>query len=255
MIELGSGDYPLALMGGFTQFGAQDLHITRTVPFYVLIIVLENQLTFTENGQEVVLNKKDWYIQEKNSTQSATCHSPDAKFYYIHFDIMKYASEFFSRKITIPKCGTFDDLTFSRYEVLMDEIEQSDHTLMIQSTFLQFMSDLEEINKDAPLCLEIARYLSKTYHKSLHLKDLQKLTHYSKDHLTRIFKDHYGCTPYKYLNNIRIRESKSLLLSTNLTLESIAHKVGFSDLSLYYKNFKMREGISPGKWRTKMLSS
>ena len=54
----------------------------------------------------------------------------------------------------------------------------------------------------------------------------------------------------EYLAQVRVEESKRLLLSTEFSLADIAVSVGFPDQSYYCKIFKRIVGISPGKFRS-----
>lgn len=72
---------------------------------------------------------------------------------------------------------------------------------------------------------------------------------YSKNHIIRIFKEKYGVTPYKYFIDKKIRTAKLYLRNTNLSVEEISNKLGFTDPHYFSAYFKSLNGISPGKYR------
>ena len=72
----------------------------------------------------------------------------------------------------------------------------------------------------------------------------------TKSHLVRVFKQEIGVPPGKYLTNIRIEAVKSLLLSDEYNLETIAGLTGFSGANYLCRVFKREVGISPAAWRT-----
>ncbi|MNM81120.1 HTH-type transcriptional activator Btr [compost metagenome] len=67
----------------------------------------------------------------------------------------------------------------------------------------------------------------------------------SPDYFTRVFKKTTGKSPVEYLNEIRIKHAKQLLLSTNDSMRSIAQNVGFSDEFYFSRKFKSMSGKSP----------
>ena len=71
----------------------------------------------------------------------------------------------------------------------------------------------------------------------------------SASHLSALFSEVVGVSFQDYLCNLRIEESKRLLLSTNYSLSDIAHAMGFPDQSYFSKVFKKAVGVSPGKYR------
>jgi AraC-like DNA-binding protein len=64
-----------------------------------------------------------------------------------------------------------------------------------------------------------------------------------------MFKRHTGLTPYEYLINFRINQSKSLLKETNETVAIISELVGFGDVNNYIRYFKKLVGSTPGSYR------
>ncbi len=71
----------------------------------------------------------------------------------------------------------------------------------------------------------------------------------SRRRMTEVFKEVYGLTPSKYINDLRYKETIRLLKETNIEIIDIAYSVGFSSLSAFYKFFKERAGISPAAYR------
>ena len=67
------------------RFGTDEYHCSRYCSHFVLIFMLKNRLQFTENGSLTTLLAGEWYIQKKNTWQAASRPSPNAEYYYIHF--------------------------------------------------------------------------------------------------------------------------------------------------------------------------
>ena len=71
----------------------------------------------------------------------------------------------------------------------------------------------------------------------------------SKSHFILSFKLYVGCTPHEYLLQYRLRQSKRLLLSSDLTVEQIAEDCGFNSASHFARAFRQETDISPTAFR------
>lgn len=64
------------------------------------------------------------------------------------------------------------------------------------------------------------------------------------------FRDQFGRPPMDYLRQLRLRRGAELLRSTELTVERIAHRVGFASRSHFSRAFHHHFGCSPAGFRT-----
>lgn len=71
----------------------------------------------------------------------------------------------------------------------------------------------------------------------------------SLSHFTREFTKETGTNPIKYLTNIRMEHGMQLLTTTNLTINEIALKCGFSSGNYFSKIFKKNNHQSPYQFR------
>ena len=52
-----------------------------------------------------------------------------------------------------------------------------------------------------------------------------------------------------YVNRLRVEESTDLLAKGCMTMEEISDRVGYSNVSTFYRNFIEVKGMSPSKFR------
>ena len=71
----------------------------------------------------------------------------------------------------------------------------------------------------------------------------------SASHFAHIFKKSIGISPIQYRNILRINNAKTLLLTTNLSIEDIAFELGYNSVSIFSKHFKKATHISPLNYR------
>jgi YesN/AraC family two-component response regulator len=65
------------------------------------------------------------------------------------------------------------------------------------------------------------------------------------DYLSYIFHKKFGQTLNTYITAMRIDAAKELLLTSNLSLQEISDKAGFSNSSYFHRQFKKITGLTP----------
>lgn len=84
--------------------------------------------------------------------------------------------------------------------------------------------------------------------EKLDLVKIAKTANFSKYHFFRLFKEIYGLTPLDYLTSKRIEASKKLL-SGNLSIIEVAHRVGFDSPTSFSALFKKHTRITPSQFK------
>lgn len=98
---------------------------------------------------------------------------------------------------------------------------------------------------------KVMEYVNANYMKRITLNDISDHVSFSVSYLSRIFKEEKGISLSSYINEVRIRNAKSMLLSSDIPLSSLAYCCGFDDQSYFSKVFKKLTGTTPGKYREK----
>ncbi len=98
---------------------------------------------------------------------------------------------------------------------------------------------------------KVMEYVSANYMKRITLNDISDHVSFSVSYLSRIFKEEKGLSLSSYINEVRIRNAKSMLLTSDIPLSSLAYCCGFDDQSYFSKVFKKLTGTTPGKYREK----
>lgn len=102
---------------------------------------------------------------------------------------------------------------------------------------------------------QICKFINTYYDTHLSLDQVSKLSGMSKSSFTAKFKHTVGKTFIEYLNVIRIKASKELLIYTNEKIIYIANKVGFDDVSYFNRTFKQFTKMSPSHFRKEYKSN
>lgn len=97
---------------------------------------------------------------------------------------------------------------------------------------------------------QMAQYFETHYAQMIGLDTLAEELQLSKYHLIRTFSAAVGITPNEYLNKVRIEQAMRLLRHSDLSVEQIAERVGYSSGSYFIKVFRKITGITPGRFRS-----
>ena len=95
----------------------------------------------------------------------------------------------------------------------------------------------------------LCNYVQSNYARNISLSEICRAQYLNASFISRKFKETVGMTFEQYLQNARMQNAKSLLASTDLSVEEISLKVGYTDPGSFRKIFKRICGISPTEFR------
>lgn len=95
----------------------------------------------------------------------------------------------------------------------------------------------------------LSNYICNNFQNYITINQLADLAAVSPSYLNRIFSKKMNITPIRYLNKIRIQVAKQLLCSTELTIDEISIRTGFTSSSYFWRMFKRSTNISPTEYR------
>jgi AraC family transcriptional regulator len=87
-------------------------------------------------------------------------------------------------------------------------------------------------------------YINTYYARSLGIGDLATSASLSRFHFIRLFRAVHGMTPYAYLQRKRSAVARRLVLSTDLSQDDVAARVGFGSRSTMYRYLQRLTGTS-----------
>lgn len=93
-------------------------------------------------------------------------------------------------------------------------------------------------------------YIEANLDKQFTLEEIAGVANFSKYHFHRIFYSIIGETPFQFITRIRL-EKAAMLMHANLneTVTEIALKCGFTDISIFSRNFKSYFNVSATQYR------
>ena len=138
-----------------------------------------------------------------------------------------------------------------------DNLQHQMLQMMLKRTLIltaRVYKSQEKIFDDPPE-LDIIReynYLVELHFKEKHaVKDYADMLFRSPKTLSNLFKKSRHMSPSQVIQNRIIIEAQRQLIYTDQSISDIAEDLGFTDIQVFSRFFKKREGISPRKYRTR----
>lgn len=244
-----------------------DWHSTlHTHPFTELFYVVDGKGEFNIQGQRFPVKPNDFVIINPQ-VEHTELSSPDEPLEYIVLGIRGLS---FSNLTPVSEGGhpfSFFNLRDEQKDILrylnamVQEAtsQQMSYELMCHNLLeillikiLRHQHFDLEVGKQSKATKDISfikHYLETYYHESIQLEDLASMTHLSRFYISHSFKKEIGMSPMEYLIDIRIKESKILLRTTNYSISQVADIVGFTTPTYFSKQFRKSTGISPTDYR------
>lgn len=107
-------------------------------------------------------------------------------------------------------------------------------------------------HRQALLRPEIARcleYLQQHYGEKITTELMAQKYNYHPVYFSRLFKTELGTDFSDYLTRLRILHARILLSRSDVPVQEIADRCGFSDAANFNHRFKAITGMTPGQWR------
>lgn len=140
-------------------------------------------------------------------------------------------------------------------EFYLEEVKGLTRALLMQIARWNERDEEQEKNSivdDASIALILPAldYIGENYKEILRIEELAEVCHISETHLRRIFQESMRMTPVEYINWVRIRAACKELRKTNISVNEIAMRSGFTTISTFNRNFRRILGVSPQQWRS-----
>ncbi len=97
--------------------------------------------------------------------------------------------------------------------------------------------------------LQAVQYLERHYRERTVLGNFCQDRHYSLPYVSRRFRQETGLTALEYVQKVRMEHSCELLAGSDLSVQEVAHEVGYEDVKFYNQLFRRLLGMSPGEYR------
>ncbi len=111
------------------------------------------------------------------------------------------------------------------------------------------ISDLLHYDSYSRLAVDVIYYLQSSYSQKITVERLAEEFHTNRTSLLNDFKKYTGQSVNQYLIQLRLTMASTLLRDTELSVEEICERTGFSDISYFSKVFKKKLNHTPSEYR------
>ena len=149
----------------------------------------------------------------------------------------------------------FNNAEFNRkIEAIYSTIHFTDIQAIIKDTLNKIITEFETEPHSSKHAIHIVKqYIHKHYGKDLSLNLLADQVFFTPRYLSSLFIEETGGGINKYIKNLRMEKAKDMLINTNMKINDICKKVGYSNVSYFCKSFQEDFGTTPEKYRQSQL--
>lgn len=148
-------------------------------------------------------------------------------------------------------------------EMIKSAEEQTDYNCLCQKLFdvlylyvkklsnlsVKFENTIDVITPSNNNILWVKQYIDENFTKQINLDKLAIKIGLNKYSMIRSFKRVFNVSPINYMLDLRYKQSKFLLRTTNDSIKQIAEAVGFSSANYFSQFFQKHDGMTPSKYR------
>ncbi len=91
----------------------------------------------------------------------------------------------------------------------------------------------------------VNRWLNENHDKFFTVEELADQVHISERHLNRLIQAHFHMTAAKYIEHIKLEQSKVYLAKNNILIETVSEQLGYGSADSFRRSFKRKYGITP----------
>ena len=113
------------------------------------------------------------------------------------------------------------------------------------------VTHLLELADSENVISKVKRYITVHYRENIDRDIVASIAFVTPNYLSKRFRSEVGMNMREYINQLRIREAKRLLLSADFSISKIASDIGFDNISYFSTVFRKQCGVSPADWRNR----
>lgn len=249
MIRMENGTYFESSTIGEFQSNGEWIHPDIKVPTYELIFVLDGVVHIAEEDKEYTLYPNELIILEPNKRHFGFMASKIyTSFYWFHF----YTDMEIACKIC--KSKNFYDIKYLLKRLLHISNTPTYSKTAVDSAGLMVFEELVSLTSmemipSSVLISKISEYVRINIKNNVTVGKIADHFGYHPDYIGKLFKKYFSTGLKNFIVADRIKLSKDMLLTTNLSIKQISSELGFSTENNFIKFFIYHEHISPAKFR------
>lgn len=217
---------------------------THTHEYGQLILPLQGTLSIKTEQKSLNLEDNSLFFLPPDCKHTFNANNTNE---FLVLDIPnKMLNKWDMEKMCGGKSFLFDEKWKAISYLLLSEASIHKNSSSINNLFLYFYDFIIADNLHNSI-----KYINEHFTESIDLKTLANIEHYNINYYSEWFKRNMNFSPIEYIQNLRIKKAKELLINTNFTILQISQMVGYEHNSSFTRVFKYFEKITPVEFRKK----
>lgn len=237
-----------------------------------IIYVLAGSLKVTMNNEDYLLSDKDFIVIDRKTIHSTSCKQnatylliqipyPFMAEYIPNVDSLRFPCIFSSNEKD--KRDILNGMrTALKQLAYLCEHQYDGYSLRYFSLLFAFLDLLvahykSEISSKKGRQTEkyierlslITEYVQSHYHEQISLSEAASLLSINPEYFARFFKKYMGITFLEYVYSVRLQHAHQDLINTDLSIQEIQIRNGFTTAKIFIKTFKEQYGQTPREAR------
>lgn len=134
---------------------------------------------------------------------------------------------------------------------LGEKMESRGIVFLLLSRFISLATPKSHV-KDSRIS-EAITYIKDNIGSRIEISKLADMACMSKDHFTRMFRKETGETPNQYIILRKMEKAELLIVTTEMSVKSIANALGYDDSSYFNRLFRKQTGVTPQQYRDRQM--
>ena len=243
------------------------------------ITVYKGHMGYNINGETVLLNSGDTLMVNSEQIHYSFSNQDDKCHYIIcilHPKLLcssvsveeKYVNPVISNsRLPYLIFKSQNEVSKEVYDIAFNMLQNVNNHFKISKEYFNLWNIIlenciEDVEKEVDfhsnpsfICMKkMITYCHNNYDKNIRLKDIADYAGVSNTYCNHLFHKYINCTPIEGLTRIRLEKAAGLLLDSELSINEIAEKTGFSGASYFSETFKRIYGKSPKKYQKDIIT-
>lgn len=243
-----------------------------------IIYVMEGQMHAVVNNEDYLLNDKDFIVIDRKTIHATNCkHQTKYLLIQIPYDFLaKFISNIDSVRIPCIFSSNQKDnrntlnsmrATLNQLSYLCEN-QYDGYALKYYSLLFSFLDELmshyktelsskeiKQTEKYIDRLSQIIEYVEAHYQEPISLREAAQVLLINPEYFARFFKKYMGITFLEYVYSIRLQSAYQDVINTDLSIQDIQNRNGFSSSKIFSKMFKEQYGKTPREIRKSLKTS